>query len=340
MSLEKRKNRIDSVLEDFLSKMEEAPPEVEKVLDEIPTFVLRGGKRVRPALFLEGYEIGGGENIDECLKASLLIELCHNYFLMHDDVMDRDELRRGGPTLHKAYGEEFEEWTAISLAINTGDYTQTLALQSLLDSNFPKSRKYEVIEEYMRMQRKVYIGQALDLVLHETPLEEVDLDDVLRLHELKTASYTISSPLKMGFLLSPEFGKPKSEELIEKLDRYGRKVGVAFQIKDDLLGLYGSEEEIGKSVASDIEEGKRTIPLIIAFREGTRNQKDSLKSIIGKKADMNSLKSVRELVISTGAKEESEKMADEMVKEGKKAVQGLESDFLESLADFVVERSF
>jgi len=95
MGLSERKERINDELREFFSSEGVETERVEGVFSEIPDFVLRGGKRVRPALFLEGYKIGDGDKIDECLRASLSIELCHNYFLMHDDVMDRDALRRG-----------------------------------------------------------------------------------------------------------------------------------------------------------------------------------------------------------------------------------------------------
>ncbi|KXB00917.1 hypothetical protein AKJ41_03425 [candidate division MSBL1 archaeon SCGC-AAA259O05] len=340
MELSERKKRIDDELQRFFSSQDIGEGEIEKVFSEIPAFILRGGKRVRPALFLEGYKIGGGERIDECLRASLSIELCHNYFLMHDDVMDRDAFRRGGKTLHKAYESDFDSWTSVSLAINTGDYTNTLSFQSILVCDFPKDRKFEVVKELVETQKRVYEGQCLDLILHETPLSKVEVEEVLQVHRLKTASYTVACPLRMGFLLSPRAREPASSEIAESLGVYGREVGTAFQVKDDLLGLFGEEEETGKPVTSDIEEGKRTLPLVIAYRRGTESQKEEMKSIVGKKLSENEFKTIREIVKKTDAKRESEEMAEEMVEEGKRAVGDIESDFLVDLADFIIERSY
>ena len=311
---------------------------MEGAFSKIPDFVLRGGKRVRPALFLEGYKIGDGDKIDECLRASLSIELCHNYFLMHDDVMDRDALRRGGKTLHKTYEDDFGPWTSISLAINTGDYANTLSFQSILDCDFHKERKFEAVRELVETQKKVYEGQCLDLILHETPLSEVEVEDVLRLHRLKTASYTVAGPLRMGFLLSPRASE--SDGTAESLRDYGREIGTAFQVKDDLLGLFGKKEETGKPITSDIEEGKRTLPLTTAYRRGTEDQREKMKSIVGSNPSEEEFEAIKEIVEETGAKRKCEEMAEEMVEEGKGAVESVESGFLTDLADFIVERSY
>jgi len=340
MELRESRKKVNSWLKNFLSSQEIEREEVEEVFDEIPDFLLRGGKRVRPALFFEGYKIGDGERLEECGKASISIELCHSFFLMHDDIMDRDKLRRGGKTLHKAYEEKFDAWTSISLAINTGDYTNALSFRPILDTDFPTDKKLKVIEEFVEIRKDVFEGQCLDLILHETPLSDVGVKDVLDLHRLKTADYTISRPLKMGFYLSPKSEESDSEKTVEKLETYGRKIGTAFQIKDDLLGLFGEEEETGKPVTSDIEEGKRTLPLVIAHRRGTESQKEKMESIVGKKLSKNEFKTIREIVKETGAKRKSEEMAEEMVEEGKRAVEGIESDFLVDLADFIIERSY
>lgn len=242
--------------------------------------------------------------------------------------------------MHKAYEEKFDAWTSISLAINTGDYTNALSFRPILDTDFPTDKKLKVIEEFVEIRKDVFEGQCLDLILHETPLSDVGVKDVLDLHRLKTADYTISRPLKMGFYLSPKSEESDSEKTVEKLETYGRKIGTAFQIKDDLLGLFGEEEETGKPVTSDIEEGKRTLPLVIAHRRGTESQKEKMESIVGKKLSKNEFKTIREIVKETGAKRKSEEMAEEMVEEGKRAVEGIESDFLVDLADFIIERSY
>ncbi|KXA93268.1 hypothetical protein AKJ64_00995 [candidate division MSBL1 archaeon SCGC-AAA259E17] len=232
--------------------------------------------------------------------------------------------------------EEESERFEVTLAINSGDYANALSFQSILDCDFPRERRFEVVRELVETQKKVYEGQCLDLILHETSLDEVGVEDILRLHRLKTASYTVTGPLKMGFLLSPrEFASGADD-----LDAYGRKVGVAFQVKDDLLGLFGEEEEIGKSVTSDIEEGKRTLPLVMAYQRGTESQKEKMESIVGSEPSEREFETIREIVKETGAKKRCEEMAEGMVEEGRKAVEGVESDFLNDLAGFVIGRSY
>lgn len=340
MKLSNRKKRIDDRLQRFFSSHDIGKKMIEEVLSEATNFVLRGGKRVRPALFLEGYKIGDGERINECLRASLSIELSHNFFLIHDDIMDRDTIRRGGKTLHKTYEKDFDSWTSISHAINTGDYMGALSFQSILDCEFPKNRKYEVIKELVETRKKVYKGQCLDLILHETPLSEVKTKDVLQMHSLKTASYTVVGPLKMGFHLSPKASGSLSSELIESLETYGWKVGTAFQIKDDLLGLFGEKEETGKSTISDIKEGKRTLPLVTAYQKATGSQREKMESIIGHEPSKDEVKVIKRIVKETGAKKSSEEEAKRMIREGKRAIEDIESDFLVNLANFIVERSY
>lgn len=332
---EKNRKKINSELENFLLKQEFEIEESSEAFKKVIDFILRGGKRIRPMLFLEGYRLGGGKRFEECLKASLSLELLHNYLLVHDDIMDRDELRRGGRTLHRMFEKSYDEWTSLSLAIVFGDFIRTLSLKSILDSDFPPKRKQDAIEEIVKMEKSVIEGQALDLILQSAPIENVDLQDVLKLYEMKTSSYTISGPLKAGFSLSPKCNGNK-----EEFEEYGRKVGLAFQIKDDLLGIFGSEELTGKPSTSDIEERKKTVPIILALKLGTENEKKRIKSYMEKPPDPESVSIIRDLVESTGAKARSENMASSLVGEGKRALKDFKSDFLTSLSDLVIERNY
>ena len=335
MNLEDRKKAIDEKLKDFLSNQKYEREDIAKVFKKIPNFILRGGKRCRPALFVEGYKIGGGNEIDECLRASILIELWHNSFLIYDDIMDRDNIRRGEKTLHKLFEDYFGQWTALSHAINAGEYTNTLSIRALTESDFPPEKKYEVMEELSKAQTIVQQGQALDLILQKKPLSEVKVSDVLDMYRLKSASYTVKAPLKSGYVLSP-----KSKGDIKKMEEYGENIGIAFQLKDDLLGVFGEKNEIGKPITSDLEEGKRTMPLILAYKKGSEKQKETIRSIVGGEVTKKDHKKIREIITETGAKKESEEMAKKRVKKGKKVNEDIKSDFLDSFAEFVIKRSY
>lgn len=335
MDFEERKKIIDRKLEAFLSKQVYERDDVEKIFKRIPEFILREGKRVRPALFLEGYKIGGGDKIDECFQASLLVELWHNSFLIYDDIMDRDVLRRGGKTLHKVFEEYSDQWTSISHAINAGEYTNTLSFRALFESDFSPEKKYKIMEELSRAQMIVQQGQALDLILQQRPLSEIGLSDVVDMYRLKSASYTVKAPLKLGYILSPQLNGS-----IEKLEEYGKHVGIAFQLKDDLLGIFGEEDDIGKPVTSDLEEGKRTIPLILAYKKGSKSQKETIKSILGGKVSKRELEKIRKIITKTGAKRKSKEMAEERVRNGKNINEDISSDFLDFFAEFVIERNY
>ncbi|GAC1348054.1 MAG: polyprenyl synthetase family protein [Myxococcales bacterium] len=239
-------------------------------------YVLRGGKRLRGALVLLGHEAAGGAP-EDALPASLGIELLHAYLLIHDDFMDRDELRRGGPTLHVALALEpgASGHLAASLAILAGSLCEAWALELVLAAPVPAARALAAARHLSRALADVTVGQMLDLAAPLGPA--LSARGVLQIEELKTGSYTFELPLLVGALLAGA-----SERVLAALRGYARPLGQAFQIADDLLGTFGAPEVTGKSSANDLREGKRTLLVARALAQASPADAAALREGLGR----------------------------------------------------------
>ncbi|MEQ1786787.1 MAG: polyprenyl synthetase family protein [Acidimicrobiales bacterium] len=210
----------------------------------------RVGKAIRPTLCLAANEAFGGEDAD-VLPVAVAIELLHNAFLVHDDIVDGSEQRRGRPTLSAEYGA--------SLALNAGDALAVLANQVLRrhSRSMPADLADRVLEEFDTMALRTLEGQATELGWRRDKVVGLTPEDYLDLIMHKTCWYTTIHPLRVGALV----GSAGAADL-RPMVRFGFHLGAAFQIQDDLLNLVGDEQEYGKEIDGDLYEGKRTLVLI------------------------------------------------------------------------------
>ncbi len=197
----------------------------------ISTFIQNGGKRIRPALYYFA-SISYGANKEEALNLSLTFELFQTFCLIHDDIIDQSPLRRGKPTVHTEYD--------IPTAILAGDMALMLADELFFAENLSSSIK----QIYDTFKQEVLLGEYLDTIGHQ---------DAKTVMDLKTARYTFMRPVELG-LQNAEV----DQKIIEAWKRIMHDIGITFQLKDDLMGVFGSEDSIGKSVDSDLQEGKHT----------------------------------------------------------------------------------
>ena len=213
-------------------------------------YLQRSGKGLRPALCLATCTAFGGD-VEDALPSAAAIELFHTAFLVHDDVEDDSELRRGGPTLHRRYGR--------ALAMNTGDGLAVLALGALRDNQYRLGHRLaaEIWSEFDLMARQTVDGQARELGWQREGRTDLTPDDYLDMIIQKTCWYTTLLPLRVGALI----GARKGVDL-EPMLRFGFFLGAAFQIRDDILNLVGTEEAYGKELCGDLREGKQTLMLI------------------------------------------------------------------------------
>ncbi|WP_426624566.1 polyprenyl synthetase family protein [Leifsonia sp. McL0607] len=232
----------------------------------------RGGKRLRPRLVLTAYHGLSGDGLRaDAVQTALAVELLHTAFLLHDDVIDGDTVRRGRPNVAGEFSADARfrgaaEPRALlwgqSAAILAGDLLLHAAAQRVARLSAPESARSLILDLLDRAVFVTAAGELADVGL-ATGLSDGGIDDVLTMTEAKTAVYTVAAPLAAGAALAGA-----SEDLLDLLAGYGRLVGTAFQLGDDLLGVYGEEAVTGKSASSDLRQGKQTS--LIAVARGTR----------------------------------------------------------------------
>jgi geranylgeranyl diphosphate synthase type I len=264
----------------------------------VAEFALRPAKRVRPWLVTMGYALGGGSQPPPrgLLRFAAAVELLHTFMLVHDDVADRSDLRRGGPTLHRAlapFGPGGD------LAVVAGDHLFARALELMLESELPGAVR--AARYYLGVCRHTAAGQFLDLALPHRPLPDVTAFDALKVAHLKTARYSFAAPLGCGALLAG--ARPP---VVESVERAGRLAGLAFQLRDDLIGLFGDERDSGKTADADLASGKRTFPLLVAWRRADVAERRDLEAL-GPGAPPQLVSRAREIVRRRGGEAATER---------------------------------
>jgi len=221
--------------------------------DLVADYPQRPGKALRPAIMFAACQALGG-TAEDCVTAAVSIELLHNAFLVHDDVEDDSELRRGSPTLHRLHG--------MPLAVNAGDGLALLALEPMVHDARLSHRLVRLLsEEFVTMAHRTIDGQATELGWRQDARLSVTPDDYLEMIGRKSCWYTTIYPLRAGAIIAT-----RSNSRLGELSRFGYLLGAAFQIRDDLLDLLGSVEQFGKQPYGDLREGKRTLMLIHLLR--------------------------------------------------------------------------
>jgi geranylgeranyl diphosphate synthase type II len=267
--------RVESVLEGYFTRrvtLASAHGPSYSTLWECARDAFRGGKRIRPRLLLTAYRGLGGEDDTAAVSVAAAYELLHTAFLLHDDVIDGDTIRRGRPNVVGVFRQEAldggsttrgaHRWGEVG-AILAGDLLLqgATAMLARAEVSVPlRERLLDVLDDGVFVTAA---GELTDVAFSERiPHGTPSLEDVLAMTESKTAAYSVSGPLVSGALLAAA-----GEDAVVALAEFGRLVGVAFQLGDDLLGVFGSEHATGKSIVSDLRESKETS--LIAFARGT-----------------------------------------------------------------------
>ena len=288
-----------------------------------------GGKMLRPALAVLTSEAVGG-NKENAFKAGAAIELIHTFSLIHDDIMDDDDMRRGMPSVHKVWGED--------VAILAGDTLFSKSFEIILSSN-PKDIDPSQINQALATVAdacvKICEGQALDMGFEDR--YDVTEDEYMEMIFKKTGAL-IAGATKVGAIMGGA-----SQDVVDAMYEYGRLIGLAFQIQDDYLDLASDEETLGKPIGSDIVKGKMTIIAINALSASEGSDYDDLLEIL--KKDDNSQEDIDlaiELFNKYGAIENARTLALESVDKAKEVLEILpdssSKQALADIADFVLER--
>jgi geranylgeranyl diphosphate synthase type I len=273
------------------------------ILEQVRDLTLRSGKRVRAALLVCGAALfdDEAESNPGVIDAAAAMELLHSYFLIHDDIMDDDPTRRGGPAVHVALAAlAGEEKLGRDLAILAGDLAVALHEGLLAGLPAPDERRRLATRIFAEMHLDVVHGQTMDL------LGSGDAEEVAR---RKTASYTTVGPLAAGAALAGA-----SEREIERLAGIARPLGVAFQLRDDLLGVFGSPERTGKPVGTDLRAGKATFLVREGLRRCDGAQRAAVEAVLGHEdADPLAVGEAAAILERCGARRACEERIDELV---------------------------
>jgi len=301
------RSRVDKALGAFLAgqrtRLLTIDDALEDVADALEALVLRGGKRLRPAFAYWGYRGAGGIDSDQVVGAVSALELVQAAALIHDDLIDRSDTRRGEPSVHRRFaarhaalgwrgdGDDFGDNTAVLL----GDLAMVWSDELLHTSGIELEALARARADFDEMRTEVTVGQYLDLL---TPVTgDTSLERAGKVARYKSAKYTVERPLLMGAALA---GAPATVRAA--YSAYGLALGEAFQFRDDVLGVFGDPEQTGKPAGDDLREGKRTYLIAAAFEVAGRAERDELERGLGDQAlDTAGVTRLRTIVTQTGA---------------------------------------
>ncbi|MBW7955960.1 polyprenyl synthetase family protein [Patescibacteria group bacterium] len=327
---------------------EKLSPHLVQSIDVLEEFSLRGGKRVRSMLVLMACQLAGGELNDAAYQVAAAVELFHKHILNLDDMADRDELRNGGPTIWKRYQQLFEEWKdgvhhARSFTEIDGTLLGSFAFEMVREAKLSAEQRLAVMDVLNnQMYFETVAGWQIHYYQNQEPLAEADEEEFIKGLDLVTARYTFVGPLKIGLIIQ---GKADSQ-LARALEAYGMDVGLAFQVTDDILGVFGDPTETGKAVGNDIREGKKTLLLQRAYRSASAKDQAFLSEICGRDISEAELHHAQQIITASGSLQYSQHLATQKVETALQSIEGLTlsesgveaQSVLTQLAQFVAQR--
>jgi geranylgeranyl diphosphate synthase type I len=286
-------------------------------LAEALTAFLDGGKRLRPAFAYWGWRGAGGADCDEIVAAVSALEWVQACALIHDDVMDGSDTRRGQPAMHRRFEalHRTAGWRGApdgfgtAIAILLGDMALIWADEMLNRSGLPAEQLLRGQPVYDEMRTEIMAGQYLDILGQVTGDQSVE--GAMNVIRYKSAKYTVERPLHLGAALAG--GSPA---LIAAYSAYGMPLGEAFQLRDDVLGVFGDPAQTGKPAGDDLREGKRTVLVATTLARASAAESDYLERQLGRPdLDEDGIANLRDLITSTGALSDIEKLIGELTEQ-------------------------
>ena len=313
------RQRVDKTLAAFLSGQAPRLDAISEALgpmqDAVSDFLLMGGKRLRPAFCYWGFRGAGGSDSDAVVTAASCLELLQACALIHDDVMDGSDTRRGQPAMHRRFsalhrGEGWHgdaEAFGLSAAVLLGDLCLIWADELLNTSGMPADALLRAQLVYDEMRVELMAGQYLDLL--EQALGGGTVESALRVARYKSAKYTIEKPLHMGAALAGA-----GQDVLDGYSGYGLPLGEAFQLRDDVLGVFGDPSATGKPAGDDLREGKRTALVAMALSAATPAQAAVVRRYLGDPhLSEKGVAELRQVICETGALERTEALISELM---------------------------
>lgn len=317
---------MGKVLTDFLSNQTSALEAVDDEdlteLSHAATDLLSGGKRLRPAFCYWGWRGAGGADCEPAIVAASSLELLQACALIHDDVMDGSDTRRGMPAAHRRFAalHRGHSWLGssesfgVGAAILLGDLCLSWADQLLLTSGLDPEALRRGKTVYDEMRVELMAGQYLDLL--EQARGGGSVERAMNVVRYKSAKYTIERPLLLGAALAGA-----DDELMAAYSAYGLPLGEAFQLRDDVLGVFGDPSVTGKPAGDDLREGKRTVLVAKALATATPAQAHLLRTYLGDPSlSAEGVNVLREIIVDTGALLAVEELIDDLVDRSREAV--------------------
>jgi geranylgeranyl diphosphate synthase type I len=325
------RERIQTNLDDFVSKhrslMVNVSPDTLPLIEALEGLLV-GGKRLRPAFAFWGFRAAGGQDTEEVVRACASLEFLQACALIHDDVMDASDTRRGKPAIHKQFESlhSSNDWSGSAKlfgegsAILVGDLALSWADEMLLTSGLSNDQLIRAKAIYDIMRTELMSGQYLDLL--EQARGEITHERAETVIRFKSAKYTIERPLHLGATIAAA-----QPELNKVLSEYGLALGEAFQLRDDLLGVFGDSSITGKPAGDDLREGKQTMLIAFANSNANLNDKKYLAEHLGSsELSLDTISKLQELLINCGAQEFVENRISDYLAKSLSALDALERD--------------
>ncbi len=300
--------------------------------------LLNGGKRLRPAFAYWGYLASGGKDRDEVVRACSALEFLQACALIHDDVMDNSDTRRGAPAVHKQFETLHTQNSWLSdgprfgtgAAILIGDLALSWADELIFSSGLTAQEVARAFDVYHEMRTELMAGQYLDLL--EQVRGEITVDRSATVIRYKSAKYTIERPLLMGAAIADA-----TPEIRSALSQYGLSLGEAFQLRDDLLGVFGDSQTTGKPSGDDLREGKQTMLIAVAKEMADSVGQELIDRSLGDpNLSIEQVKAVQEVLTNCGAQSKIELRIDQLLQTALSAIKDLDATANAALTELAI----
>ncbi|MHA1230631.1 MAG: polyprenyl synthetase family protein [Candidatus Helarchaeota archaeon] len=316
---------------------------------ELLSYFLSGGKRLRPLICIASYNAFKKSREDKIIYPSVGVEFLHNASLIHDDIIDRDDFRRGNPAFHYRFRLYYEKQGyrvidkfhyGTSMGIIGGDAAYFFGLEAFYNNEFDEIKNLKAIEYYKQAFRELCDGILIELAMVED--NNLGIDDYIEMISLKTGAL-IQKSMMIGAMYADAH-----DEYINYLSNYGVNLGIVFQITDDILGTFGDEKVTGKPTDGDIREGKKTCLLIDALQKLNESKKSRLLKLVGNdNITKEEVEEVRELFKEADVVNSCRDLANKFKNKARIQLEKLspiintsEYEFYENLLKYVSEREF
>ena len=325
MNKTKQMEQNTKIVNKYLNSKLKGNPE--KLYDAAGHLIVNGGKRLRPYMVIKSCQILKGK-VSNAMPAASAVEMVHNFSLVHDDIMDNDEMRHGVPTVHKKFG--------IPIAILAGDVLFSKAFQIITDSKLSPVATTQLVSRLAKACVDICEGQLLDVKMAEERKIPSQAEYITMIDKKTAALFDVSCA--MGAICATN----KAKDILN-LSSFGRNLGIAFQITDDLIGVMGDPKITKKPVGNDLREGKKSLSILMAIKLAKNNDKKIILKAFGNlKISKKDLNKAVEVIRSLGIEENVRKQALKYAEKAEKSLDsysGSAKTELISLLDFVVNRS-